>query len=250
MYTNQDLFRLLSPQPDRPTTVGPGTDRFVGKVVTANSAISVGTFLTVTPVSILGSETEGATGLISMPAPSTVPVYLVGPHLAQQGEMVICRFVNHRWVTDRGGTTPQGHTIIGCPCTAIPDTLYLHVQHQPGNGVVSFAFPATLRWQPKPAPLATYQADPIGYYSTTSFQSSNGFFEFYYWLTCKSTLGIYYLSGLMTPDSLLGFPTQFIIMTWLVGLPGNTCTPFWLHNGAPNNTTYRDQVITLDGSSS
>jgi hypothetical protein len=138
----------------------------VGQVVTESAAIAVGKFLKVHPVSVLGAEQEGGNGTFAVDDSTTVLVYLVGPHRANQGDMLVCRWIDFEWVADRGGSTVGGHFLSGCPCTNIPDTLYLHVASQPTNPLVrSYAHPATLRWQTRPADLDSYNIETAGYFS-------------------------------------------------------------------------------------
>lgn len=135
-----------------------------------------------------------------------------------------------------------GHTVAGCPCTAIPDTIYLHVASPPSGD--NLVFPAAIAWQTKPSDLSRYTSDPTGYYSD-EFTSSSGNYKFRYWFGCSQ--GQYFVSGLFTPDSPLGYPGRFLVMQWLVGLSGNTCTPFSLTNGSTANTSFRAAGISVDG---
>lgn len=223
----------------------PGAGTMVGRVVTPSAAIAVGRFLMVNPVTVLGEEREGAPGVAVVDSSAAVPVYLVGPHLAQQGEYLACRFINYRWVADRGGSTPAvSHFLTGCPCARLPDTFSMHVQSQPTNKTTSYVFPAAFQWMTKPAELAIYRTDAVGYYSTRTFFSSDQLYKFRYTFGCSQ--GLYYVTCLMTPDSPLGYPGALFIINWLVGLPGNTCTPFALSNGSTNDPAFALQGISLD----
>ena len=82
------------------------------EVVTASPA--VGKFLMMNPVSVLGAESEGAAGVITVNSSVKVPVYLVGPGVPQTGDLLVCRFVDYRWVTQR--RTPTSHPGSGA-CT-------------------------------------------------------------------------------------------------------------------------------------
>jgi hypothetical protein len=229
-----------------PTRVpSPGSAAMVGRVASASAEIAVGKFLLVNPVSVLGAEAEGGAGVTLADTTTTVPVYLVGPGLPQTGDLLVCRFVDFRWVAERkGATAPGGNTIPGCPCVDIPASLYMHVATQPVAGFVSFVFPSALQWMAKPAELAIYRSDAFGYYGTTDVWSSDNTSKFRYWFSCSG--GIYFVSGLLTPDSPFGYPGQFLIMSWLAGLPGNTCSPFRLTNGSTTSSVYRVQGISID----
>jgi hypothetical protein len=200
----------------------------------------------VNPVSILGQEFEGGLANISVDTSVTIPVYLVGPHSAMQGDLLPCRFVDYRWAAERSSPPSPpapGHTLLGCPCTNIPSTIYFHVASQPQN-VESLVFPATLQYGPVPSELTQYNSDPVGYYSTTALWASDSYYKFRYWFGCSQ--GTYFVFGLMTPDSPLGYPGKFGIMSWLVGMPGNSCSPFSLTNGASSSPLYMSQGIKVD----
>lgn len=224
----------------------PGTAVMVGRVVTPSTAIAVGKFLTVTPLSVLGAEVEGGAGATTVDSSAAIAVYLVGPQPAQQGDLLVCRFVDFRWVADRGGSTVVvGHNLTGCPCPVIPDTFSMHVKSQPPSRTESFAFPATFQRMTRPAVLATYRTAPVGWYSTQVYQSSDHYYKYYYSFGCSQ--GLYFVTCLMTPDSPVGYPGEFLIMNWLVGLPGNSCSPFLLSNGnSGSNSTFPTQGISLD----
>ena len=56
-----------------------------------------------------------------------------------------------------------------------------------------------------------------------------------------------------TVDSPVGYGEKNRVMTWLVGLPGNTCGPpqgaaFSLANGGVRNSPYAPQGISINGS--
>lgn len=222
----------------------------VGRVVTPTAVIAVGSYLMVNPVSIVGPEVEGGAGGFSIDNSATVPVYLVGPRPAQPGDMLLCRFIGHRWVAERSGTSQTTHTLVGCPCAAIPSSLYLHVQNAPPPFVTRLVWPATITWQTKPADLHVYNIASPGYFSDvyqgiahlsdgTAYVAST----FRYYFSCS--LGFYVVSGLFTDGSPGGYPGSFPIMQWLIGLGGNTCTPFNLPSGSPASTVIRNQGVSL-----
>ena len=87
----------------------------VGQVVSVAAKIAVGDFLMVNPVSVFGAEAEGGSGVTTINGAVSVPVYLVGPGLPKTGDMLICRFIDHRWVAERKSTHVSAPN--GCNCT-------------------------------------------------------------------------------------------------------------------------------------
>lgn len=136
-------------------------------------------------------------------------------------------------------------TLPGCPC-AVPRGLFMHVQRQPPNHVESVAYASPLNYGPRPSNLSIYRSDDPGFYGDTRV-SSDLFYKFTYWFGCSQ--GSYFVGGLLTPDSPLGYPGFFLIASWLVGLPGNQCSPqFKLDSPAAATPTFQQQGISIDGS--
>ena len=67
----------------------------------------VGKFLLVNPVEVLGAEVEGGAPAYSV-GMAVVPVYLAGPWVPMVGDLLVCRFVDFRWVADRQGRGTMG----------------------------------------------------------------------------------------------------------------------------------------------
>ncbi len=231
----------------------------VGQVVT--SAPAVGTYCRVNVVSVLGAETEGGVAATSVSSGATLAVFLVGPHAPFTGDMLVCRFVGHRWVAESGGAGGgTGQYLSGCPCRNIPSTLYLHVASQPTDPMLrSYAHPATLTYGPRPADLASYNVEGMGYFSEIVetwgpvFGVNTVLDQYRYHFGCDSESGYYYIQGLMVPTSPLDYPNVFAMVLWEVGgpYPGNTCSPFSLTQGGFYNdglSIFSQQGITLDGS--
>jgi hypothetical protein len=249
----------ISRRLDQPLPGGSGTACLVGQVVTASAVIAVGKFLMVHPVSLLGAEGEGSVGAINVDSSSLIPVYLVGPTLAKQGDLLIFRFIDHRWVADRGGHVNVGQFLPGCPCPAIPDRLYLHtpvspptytqsggVWIYPFTGGLETLFPATLDYGPRPGDLAftiPIGPDP-GWWSNkiqvrSSFGDPTHVLKFRYFADCKNLGGSYYgyvLGAITTSDSFNLFHLTYVPpepanaadwqpMSDYSGFRG--CTPFW-----------------------
>ena len=228
----------------------------VGQVVT--SAPAVGTYCRVNVVSVLGAETEGGVAATSVSSGATLAVFLVGPHAPFTGDMLVCRFVGHRWVAESGGAGGgTGPTHALCTCSGIPDTLYLHVPSQPTDPMVrSFAHPAALKWQAFPSDIgglggsAGYWSDPQETWGLV-FGVLTLLYKYRYHLTCSE--GIYTLTGWTTSDSPLGYPSMIngSGMAGWSGLPPNTCSPFSLTFGewAPSDAAwYGDNTCWIDGS--
>ena len=252
-FSPNDATSLFTPRADRPIAGGSGTACFIGQVVTPSASIAVGKFLEVHPATVLGGEAEGAPGAFSSDTSLQVPVYLIGPHLATQGDFLVCRFVDFRWVAERmSAATGGGFTIFGCPCAKIPGTLYLHVKVRSfPNPNVLLAYPATLQRMARPADLEGWSSDLTGWYSTTPFLSTDGSYKFRYWFGCSQ--GIYFVHMLATLDSPVPHREKNIVMYWSIGHPGNTCGPpqgaaFSLTSGGPTGTTFYLQGISVDGS--
>ncbi len=249
-FSTNDRFALFSDRPARPLPGGQGRAAFVGQVVSPSSKIGVGKFLMVVPVTVFGTDQEGAPGVITIDSSEPIPVYLVGPDLAQTGDLLICRRVDHRWVAERDATQPFGFTLPGCPCTNLPGTLYLHVGNPSVVAPEIFTVPATFVYGPKPAALAVYNSDPIGYYSTEDFWTADQDFHWMYWFGCQN--GVYFLQLLMLPiaSGFAGsYPGTQLIMSWLVGLAGNTCNPLSLTNGSTNSVFFQEAELSISGQS-
>ena len=136
------------------------------------------------------------------------------------------------------------HYLPGCPCSSIPSTLYLQVQQSAPVGSENFVMPATLKYGTKPSPLAAYNSDAVGYYSTKSYSTPDGVYVFWYWFGCNS--GLYFLQILYDPSSPIGYPGRGFVMSWLAGLTGNTCAPFSMVLGATNSPVYQSQGISIN----
>jgi hypothetical protein len=241
-FTDNEEFSLFTRRPDKPIPGGQGTAVMLGRVISSGNAIGVGKFLLVNPVSVMGAEVEGGAAVLTTLSNAAIAVYFLGPHLTQPGELLICRRVDHRWVAERGTSQKKsGHTLPGCPCTELPDSLFMHVKIV---SPLSLVVPAALTYMSRPADLSVYSTDPVGYYSA-KYTSSDGLYALRFWFSCIQ--GVYYVWGLFTPDSVLGYPGIFRIMSWLVGLGGNTCNPISLTNGATDSGNYRAQGISING---
>lgn len=207
-----------------------GTPAFLGRVTSASAP--AGKYFLAIPVQVLGAEVAGGAGSVSDLTTQKTPVLLLGPRAANTGDLLVCRFVDHRWVAERGGGSgiiDPGHgTIPNCFCTDIPGTLTM-TSADPNCNYRMFQS-CTIQWQDTPAWAARLNLGPKIFLSTTSFADPvAGDAEFYYYLTCQYNQ--FSLTRLY-PTSPFGSPYRDgILYTWLVGGYGNTCSPFHLDNG-------------------
>jgi hypothetical protein len=85
----------------------------------------------------------------------------------------------------------------------------MHVLRQPPGHTESVVYPSPLTFAQRPAELSVYRSDDPGFYSAADFVSSDLFYKFRYWFGCSQ--GSYFVGGLLTPDSPLGYPGFFLI---------------------------------------
>ena len=230
-----ERYRLQGTPELPPRYGGPGAATMVGQVTSAASRIAVGQFLEVNPVSVLGTEVEGGAGLTVVNTATTVPVYLVGPHLPATGDLLVCRFVDYRWVAERGGKTSTAATIPGCLCNPMPSSITLTANPNPGvNGWIqschfTYSLPPA---DVVAAGLAT--AGQMGLWSTAPLVDYQGD-AFYFNLYCDPTFGYIYLGRSYTGPYTPGHGTAAGLLNyyrWLPGFSGNTCTPFSMTRGS------------------
>ena len=248
-----DFARLRNSNQIR-TSQGPSRDSaslpsFVGQVVSSGSSIAVGHFLIVSPTSVLGVETEGGAGNLVIAGKSLIPVYLLGPGLPSMGDNLICRFVDHRWVTERTGGSGQGPgtgniPYPGCACS-VPPTLTM----TSANSTCNFNMfqSCTIAYGPPPPGFSNMALGPKVWMSTKSFLDPIANSLFYYYLGCNYNQ--FYLTRLYA-TSPYGSPYRdATLYTWLVGSYGNTCVPFKLDNGSPFQGSDISCFVTIDDAS-
>lgn len=184
-----DLYRLrianADARPQGPWLASGGAPSFVGKVTTA--APAVGKFMKVTPQTLTGTESEGSTGsLAALDSSAVVVVLAIGPAAPVTGDFVVCRFVDNRWVAERGTTGGGGgggtHTFSGCACTTVPDMLTLTSCLSPG----AFGLwpSATLQFFSSLSGPTSGGFTVPGYVSTASFTDTLLNLQFFWFLTC------------------------------------------------------------------
>lgn len=179
----RERLRRQTPRVIRPAGSG-GSPAFLGRVITASPA--VGKFLLVHPVTVLGAETEGGAGTLTVDTSASVPVLLVGPAAAVTGDDLVCRFVGDRWVAERmtSGSGSGPVNLPGCPCTAVPRTLVMTLNNPVANNINNTWHSCTFLYQPSEP---SYGFGANCHLSTSTFADD---FQtiygevFYYWFRC------------------------------------------------------------------
>ena len=219
--------RLLHPSAD---PEGGGFPSFVGRVTSGGSALGVGKFLMVQPLTILGGEGEGVAGVQTANPAASVPVLLLGPGIPATGDSLVCRFVNHRWVAERSGNAGGLNNLITIPTCSCPVPTSLRMTSASTTCNYGMFQDATLTWQAPPACFAPLNIVSNIFMSTTTFNDVFGNVPFYYYLYCQYNQ--FFLTRIYC-TSPYGSPYRdAALYSWLIGGYGNNCSPFYLHNGA------------------
>jgi hypothetical protein len=236
-WYDRERLRLFIRRPVGWPPGEPGTARMVGRVLTPTAQISVGQFLNVQPVSVLGAEVEGGPGVITDDTTAAVAVYLVGSRPAQQGDLLVCWFLKFRWVAYRGkSSSSNGQPVPNCPCLPMPSTII-----QTSNNLEPKYKSCTYVWGQNPAGAPNTN---LNYYSQQSFNDPVTGDLFYYVMNCN--LGFIYMGRWFPKGSQLGvYNDEGTIFQWLVGMPGNTCKPFHMSLGQPKAGVITPQFVTL-----
>ena len=132
----------------------------------------------------------------------------------------------HRITTSGGG---GGGTFIGCLCSSAPEMLTMTVSSGCGEGLL---FACSFQWGLTPAELGPLNLGAYSYLSTTTFTDPQTGDEFYYYLSCFSTI---FRITRVFPSSIFAGGGPFydaVVFYWTIGITGNTCSPFALTNGA------------------
>ena len=210
-----------------------GLPSFLGRVVTSPATLKVGQFINVVPSTVLGAEQEGGGGVFTTSASSPAPVlvYLMGSFAPMMGDYVICRFVDHRWVTDlTGGGVSHGQGILlpSCFC-AVPPTLQM-ISGDPTCNYGMFQS-CTLVYGPPPPAMQLLGFTANVFTSSQSFVDPITNASFFYYFSCFYNQ--FFLSRIY-PTSPMGSPFRdALLYNWIVGGYGNNCTPFLLEIGMP-----------------
>jgi hypothetical protein len=116
--------------------------------------------------------------------------------------------------------------IPGCPCN-VPHTLHMTVVHPEAN--FGLFQDATLEYTTLPPELAPLGLGTQAFISTSTFTDYVTNDQFWYRFFCS---GGFFCIGRVYATSAYGSPYGDIIRyRWLVGQPGNTCSPFLMSNG-------------------
>ena len=110
-------------------------------------------FVSINPVDVLGTDTEGSVGILTVDGTRSLLVYLVGSKPAVAGDFVICRFLGNRWVAERLGKSISGISLPGCPCASVPTTLTMTASKPTSNNRIFQN--ATFVYAAPPSSLAT-----------------------------------------------------------------------------------------------
>lgn len=190
--------------------------------------LTAGRYFSVHPVAVAGVEAESNPGALAVDAARTFLVYVIGPRVPVAGEDLVCRFVGNRWVAERSGrASPGGVDLPGCPCHALPPTLRVSVNRPELNFHV--LQDCVLRYGPTPPPLRPLGLGDSSYLSTESYGDDLSPDRFWYHFTCYT--GFYMLTRVYI-HSIFGSPFRDTLRyKWVVGYPGNTCSPFLLSHG-------------------
>ena len=230
---------------------GGGVPSFVGEVTSPTSKIGVGDFLLVQPMFVMGPEVEGGSGNFMAIGSTQVPVYLTGPGKPATGDLLVCRFLDNRWVTERstnyhatGGGTKSTGTLPYCFCDPLPATLTM-ISADPNCNYKMFQS-CTIVFGPTPAAFAGLNLGPYCYLSTQGFPDplANGSI-FYYNVTCQYNQILLYRVYLQSP---YGSPYRDgLLYSWGLGGYGNTCLPFQLENGVAYPGSDASCYVTIQG---
>lgn len=222
--------RLVRDQPDRGRTrwgsAANGPAPFLGRVATATP--EAGKFVVVNPVIVLGPETPGGAGALSV-STSNVIAYPVGGRVPVFGDDLVVHWSDHRWTIDTNFNVDDDDTIYTphCPCTSTPAVLTMTSSHPTSNGGIFQN--ATIEYQAIPAALLPLGLGAFGYLSNAQYQDTASGDWFRYSLGCQQS---YYVLTRVYEESVEGSPHRDIVRyRWTIGAAGNTCTPFALTNG-------------------
>ncbi len=203
---------------------------------------TMGNFVSVHPVFVSGTEGESSPGSLVVNSAVTVLVNVIGSQAPAAGDYLICRFVGHRWIAERMGSNQNTVSLYGCPCTEIPTTLHMSVNN-PGLNYGIFQN-TTLVYGPTPPEYLPLSIGDQSYLSPGSFTDQVTTDPFRYFFTCYS--GNYVISRLYV-HSVHGSPYRdiFYLYSWLIGLTGNTCSPFLLSFGDNSAGGNPSCVVTI-----
>lgn len=233
----RERLRREEPRSTPPPTSPAGNAAMVGKVVSAPSAI--GKFFPVNPVAVTGAETVGGPGSFAVGS-DQVQVYALGPGLPAVNDYLVCRFVDFRWVAEKGQPAAPANP---CHCTWPRVLTYRGSVTQCAASFYFLNFPAaspepssyTLTWQSRPAEVPfTLQ---LLYYNYPG-----GVHDPYYidmpaeaWFSAP------------IPGYIFGAPTHFYFYLWMQACQANVMvidSPYGAGSGASAARGAGNGVIT------
>jgi hypothetical protein len=237
----QQALRRLDPERG-----GGGAPAFLGQVA-STTGLAAGQFYPMNPAQPLGSETEGGAGQFTVDTSTTILVDVLGPGTPSKGDILICRFVDHRWVAERSGSGNGGAgattgVIPNCSCSPIPTTLAMTSYSTTCN--FGMFQSSTIVWGAPPSSVASVLPKQC-FLSTATFPDVlAGGAVYYYYLECY--LNIFTLSRVY-PASPYGSPyLDGSLYTWDINNPANTCSPFHLDSGSPYPGSDASCRVTID----
>jgi hypothetical protein len=239
--------RLGGLDPRRASLGDVGAPAFIGKVITA--APAVGKYFLANLIAIAGNEVEGGGASFAETTGQPVPVYLLGPAVPVTGDYLVCKFVDYRWVAERGTAGSGGGgggvgVIPNCFCTTVPATLTMTSADEMCNYQMFRS--CTIQYGPTPACYAALNLPANTFLSVQTFPDplSNGAI-FQYFLTCLynqfSLTRIYCTSPYGSPYR------DGVLYSWVLGGYGNTCSPFRLDSGSAYPGSDATCGVTIDG---
>jgi hypothetical protein len=189
-----------------------------------------GCYFSIHPVGVAGVEAEAAPGALTVDGSDALLVYVIGPKAPVAGEDLVCHFVGNRWVAERMTTkAPQTVYLPGCPCTALPQTLHLSVNKPYLDDQIFHN--CTLQYGPTPPALRSLSLGDYSFLSTQTFNDAVTSDQYWFYFTCYQG---YYMITRVYINSVFGSPFRDVVRyKWVVGFPGNTCSPLLLSHGQP-----------------
>jgi hypothetical protein len=237
-YERRERYTLDLATPTWRSESMPGSSAFVGKVTTIAPAI--GKYIAVNPVKVLGAESEGAAGVLTVDTSVKSIVYVLGPNIPATGSYVICKMVEGRWVTQKMMPTSSGGggVAVSCsPCFSIPTTITMTVTGSCAGGPPLYS--DTLVYQGVFWPPYVYNLVWLSSAPRTDSTTGDTYYQFITFNgSCVLGVAYYY------PTSVYGSPyvSNFWYGWYLVGRAGNSCSPFALTSGSGTGTTCSAQL--------
>lgn len=185
-----------------------------------------GRFHACRPAELSAPGAEGSTCTLSVDSSRTFYVRVLRGSAAA-GELLVAASADYRWHAEVDGDAPPEVVVRGCPCPASPVTLYMY-SSAPISNLRMFQN-SQLVYQAVPSGLAALGLGANAYLSDSTFPDGLTGDTFRYYFHCA---GSSYLLTRIYEYSSYGSPYRDLTRySWLVGMPGNACSPFALTNG-------------------